>query len=276
MSSSTPDVRTAWEREYAEVHAYTTSYRDELDRGVQYLLGYLAGSDNLAGPVLECACGRGRNALPMAAMGHRVVGLDHARSALAQFRRRAGEEDLVGRSLPVAHDLRQPLPVRGEAVGTVLDITAVDNLIDAETRRRYGLEVARVLRPGGLAAVVTFDLDDGYYAPFLATTADALPGVVEDPHTGIRNQLFRAVDLDRVFCPPLERLAGNRFDFVDEAAKERWTRRFHLRLYRKPASGSQASPVASATEPGGAGDSSSTGRYWNSARARPSSSFQKR
>ncbi len=92
-----------------------------------------------------------------------------------------------------------------------------------------------MLRPGGLAIVVTFDRDDGYYGPFLENP-DADGAVVLDPNTSIRNHLFRGPELDALFCPPLELLAGNRFDFVDEAAKTQWTRRFHLRLYRRPES----------------------------------------
>lgn len=238
MSSSTPEpgaARSAWEREYAEVHAYTTSYRDDLDRGVRFLLGYThARGLEIQDPILECACGRGRNLLPLAAAGHRVLGVDHASTALSRFRERAQREGLTARAHCLRHDLRQPLPVADGAVGTVLDITAVDNLVDPDDQRRYGAEVARVLRPGGLAVVVTFDRDDGYYAPFLEDSPWPGTGVVEDPHTGIRNQLFRVAELDALFVPPLVRVAGNRFDFIDEAASERWTRRFHLRLYRKP------------------------------------------
>ena len=233
-SSARPNsARAAWEREYDEVHAYTTSYRDELDRGVEYLLGYLAGADiALEGPLLECACGRGRNAIPLAERGYAVVGLDHAFNALHRFGERAERTGHRGRALPVRHDLRQPFPIRDGAVGAVLDITAIDNLIDPEHRNVYAAEIARVLRPGGVAVVVTFDLDDGYYAPF-RERPDADGTIVRDPHTGIRNNLFRTADLDGLFAPALALVAGNRFDFIDEAAKERWTRRFHLRIYRK-------------------------------------------
>lgn len=253
MSCSTPDrdaVRRAWEREYAQVHAYTTSYRDDLDRGIQFLQAFLeATGEAVAGPVLECACGRGRNVMPLVAAGHRVVGLDHALAALAQLRRRIVDAGATGAAIALRHDLRQPLPVRDGACGLVVDITAIDNLVSVEHQRQYGREVARVLRPGGLALVVTFDRDDGYYAPFLGgapavhggdpvASAGRPPpagaGVVEDPHTGIRNQLFRGPQLDAIFCPPLHRVAANRFDFIDEAASERWTRRFLLRLYRRP------------------------------------------
>lgn len=227
--------RRAWEREYAEVHAYTTSYRDELDRGVQFLLAFLdARGEEIVDPVLECACGRGRNALPLVARGYRVVGLDHAANALRQFRDRLDRDGHQRRALPVLHDLREPLPVGDGRVGAVLDVTAVDNLVEPEARRRYGAEVHRVLRPGGWALVVTFDLDDGYYAPFREASPEGRRGVVDDPHNpGISNRLFRAAELDEIFCPPLRLVAGNRFDFIDEAARERWTRRFHLRLYRK-------------------------------------------
>lgn len=235
MSSSTPDpgsARALWEREYEEVHAYTTSYRDELDRGVQFLLGWVGAKGcELPTPLLECACGRGRNLIPLGAMGHRGLGMDHAQAALLKFRDRAIAEGTPGVGC-VRHDLREAFPVAGGSVGTVLDITAVDNLVEPDDRSRYVAEIARVLRPGGILVVVTFDRDDGYYARFLSEeTAD---GVVIDPNTGVSNQLFRGADLDGLFTPGLTRVAAQRFDFVDEAAQERWMRRFHLRLYRKP------------------------------------------
>jgi len=236
MTSSSAEglsARAAWEREYDDVRAYTTSYRDELDRGVEFLLGYLAGAGiELEGPLLECACGRGRNAIPLADRGHAVVGLDHALTALRRFDERAELEGHRGRAVPVRHDLREAFPIRDETVGAVFDITAIDNLVEVAHREAYGREITRVLKPGGLVVVVTFDLDDGYYAPFLKRP-DADAAVVCDPHTGIRNHLFRATDLDRLFVPQLELVAANRFDFIDEAAQERWTRRFHLRVYRK-------------------------------------------
>lgn len=237
MSSSTADYpreRALWEREYEEVHAYTTSYRDELDRGVQFLLGWCGARGlELPGPILECACGRGRNLIPLARMGHSGVGLDHAVAALSRFRDRArGEESSP--TVCARHDLREPLPVADRSVGTVLDITAVDNLTETRHRSDYADEIRRALRPGGLFVVVTFDRDDGYYARFLADGSEAgESGVVRDPNTGIHNRLFRADELVALFGARLERLAAQRFDFVDEAAQERWMRRFHLQLYRK-------------------------------------------
>lgn len=229
-------ARGAWEREYAEIHAYTTSYRDDLDRGVEFFLSYVASrGKRIEGPILECGCGRGRNVVPLAARGHTVVGLDHARTALVGLRDRVRREGLQARAAGLQHDLREPLPLTDGAAAAVLDITAVDNLTDPVDRRHYGLEVARVLRPGGLLVVVTFASDDGYYAPFLTSSPEPATGVVEDPNTGIKNQLFDAGLLDSVFCPPLRREAAGRLVFEDDAAEMAWTRRFLLHVYRRPA-----------------------------------------
>jgi hypothetical protein len=57
--------------------------------------------------------------------------------------------------------------------------------------------------------------------------------VVEDPNTGIRNQLFTPDLLDEVFVPPLARETASTLVFLDKAAAVTWTRRFLIHLYRK-------------------------------------------
>jgi SAM-dependent methyltransferase len=228
-------MREAWDREYAEVHAYTTSYRLDFDRGLHFLLAYLDGrGEALAGPVLDCGCGVGRNTLPLASTGHRVFGLEHSGVALQRLQEAVREEQLGDQVTAVQHDLGEPLPIEDSSMGTVLDITAVDNLVDPVCRRRYGTEVARVLRPGGLALVVTFARDDGYYGQWHGSAPGAAPDVVEDPHTGIRNQLFTHASLVSVFSPPLRSLVRGMLVFLDDAAGTAWTRRFLIHLYQKP------------------------------------------
>ena len=225
--------RQAWDREYSEVRAYTTSYRGDLDRGVRFLLDYLTTrGEAIDGPIVDCGCGMGRNAIPLAKMGHEVIGLEHSGAALGRLEERLGSSNLSGKLTALQHDLNDPLPIDDAYAAAVLDITAVDNLVDAGQRRGYGREVARILRPGGVAIVVTFARDDGYYGRWLEGSPWYGQGVVEDPHTGIRNQLFTPTELDAVFVPPLAREAAAELVFVDEAAKERWTRRFLLHLYR--------------------------------------------
>lgn len=236
-----PGAREAWEREYAEIRAYTTSYRADLDRGVHFLLEYVRSSgERLAEPVLDLGCGMGRNLLPLRAAGYRVVGMDHSATALERLRDVAAEQRGQGRESPlclVRHDLGQPLPFAAGTAGTVLDVTAVDNLTDPRRLARYGREVGRVLRPGGLALVVTFAVDDGYYGPWLADSPWRARSVVQDPNTGIRNRLFVPGSLDAVFEPGLRREVAGALVFIDEAAGRSWTRRFLVHLYRKPAGG---------------------------------------
>ncbi len=227
-------MRDAWDREYGEVRAYTTSYRGDVDRGVHFLLQYMEGrGESIDGPIVDCGCGMGRNAIPLARAGHDVVGLEHSGVALGRLAETLGDETLAGNLATQQHDLNEPLPVEDDFAAAVLDITAVDNLVDAEKRRGYGLEVGRILRPGGIAVVVTFARDDGYYGPWLEDSPWRGQGVVEDPNTGIRNQLFTPALLDEVFVPPLEREAASTLVFLDEAAADTWTRRFLIHIYRK-------------------------------------------
>jgi len=225
------DLQRAWDREYGEVRAYTTSYRGDIDRGVHFLLQYIAGrGETIDGPIVDCGCGMGRNAIPLARAGHQVVGLEHSAVALERLADSLADEQLAGTLTTHQHDLNQPLPVDDGFAAAVLDITAVDNLIDPERRRAYGNEVARILRPGALAVVVTFARDDAYYTRWLDPSSD---GVVEDPNTAIKNQLFTPALLDETFVPPLKREVATTLVFIDEAAQERWTRRFLIHLYRK-------------------------------------------
>lgn len=223
----------AWDQEYSEIRAYTTSYRDDIDRSIRFLLNYLEDrSETIDGPIVDCGCGIGRNAIPLARSGHQVIGLEHSAVALRLLQENLGEDALTGTLTPQQHDLNEPLPIDDDFAAVVLDITAVDNLVDAELRRGYGREVGRILQPGGVAMVVTFARNDGYYGPWLKGSPWQEEGVVEDPNTGIRNKLFTATELDAVFAPPLVREVGSTLVFVDDAASETWTRHFLLHIYR--------------------------------------------
>ena len=92
--------------------------------------------------------------------------------------------------------------------------------------------MARILRPDGIALVVTFARNDGYYGRLLEESPRGAQGIVEDPNTGIRNQLFTAKLLDEVFVPPLTREVAATLVFLDDAAGVTWTRRFLIHIYR--------------------------------------------
>ncbi len=93
-------------------------------------------------PVLDLACGPGRNALPAAAAGLRVVALDRDRAAL----------DALGRA-PLARvrsdvEAGHGLPFRSAVFGGVLVFRFLF--------RPLASEIARVLAPGGLLIYETF------------------------------------------------------------------------------------------------------------------------
>ena len=116
---------------------------------------YRALADRAAGPVLELAVGTGRVAVPLAAAGHRVTGVDIDGAMLERARlgaARAGvdgaalelvEADIVGLALPAG-------PVFGFA------FLALNSLMTLGTRtgQRAALRaLAEHLAPGGIAAV---------------------------------------------------------------------------------------------------------------------------
>jgi SAM-dependent methyltransferase len=102
------------------------------------------------GPVLDLACGRGRNALAAAAAGVAVVGVDRDPQALAALRAAARE-----RGLPVAAlraDLETPhgIPVRSGTCGAILVFRFLF--------RPLASAIEAALAPGGLLLYETFTI----------------------------------------------------------------------------------------------------------------------
>jgi SAM-dependent methyltransferase len=102
------------------------------------------------GPVLDVACGSGRNALPLAREGVRVIGLDRSRPRLAALSEAARAEGLP---LCAVHaDLEHPsaLPLASGRAGAVL--------VFRYLHRPLASELERVLHAGGLLVYETFTL----------------------------------------------------------------------------------------------------------------------
>jgi SAM-dependent methyltransferase len=97
------------------------------------------------GRILVVGCGRGHDALALAANGFDVIALDFAPAAVAAARARlAGARP---RALVLRGDVRA-IPLPGASVDYVLEHTCFC-AIDPADRERYVVEVARVLRPRG-------------------------------------------------------------------------------------------------------------------------------
>jgi SAM-dependent methyltransferase len=112
----------------------------------------LAEEGEIVGDVLDAGCGTGENALHLAALGRRVMGIDAAPSAIARAREKATARGLAVPFLVAdALDLAR-LRRRFE---TVIDC-GLFHTFDREQRRAYARSLCEVLSPGGTLHVLCF------------------------------------------------------------------------------------------------------------------------
>jgi ubiquinone/menaquinone biosynthesis C-methylase UbiE len=116
-----------------------------------FLLHFLS----LVGPVtglrvLDVGCGRGRNAVYLAAAGARVTALDHAVRMVKACAAAAGA---VGATLDIAAANAAALPFTPAAFDVAVCTSVLELVEDAEAGRVTG-EVRRVVAPGGRVLVV--------------------------------------------------------------------------------------------------------------------------
>jgi len=129
----------------AEVYDAVSQRGDESET-VEFLAG-LAGS----GPVLELAIGTGRIALPLAARGIRVDGVDFSDAMVAQLRAKPG-----GAALDVRIGDFAAVDVDGEYGLIYLVFNTLFNLLTQDGQVRCFENVARHLAPGGSFVVEAF------------------------------------------------------------------------------------------------------------------------
>ncbi len=113
--------------------------------------------------VLDVGCGRGVLAIYLAEQGHEVLGVDSAAQAIESARDAAKDRDLdvvfvVGDVLDVMRSIHDPFDA-------VVDV-GFFHVLDDTQREQFVSELARVLWPGGVYAMLVFsDRVPGAFGP---------------------------------------------------------------------------------------------------------------
>ena len=120
---------------------------------VAFLAGLASG-----GRTLELAIGSGRVALPLAARGVAVEGIEASREMVDLLRAKPG-----GRDIPVTIGDMADVPVEGPFQLVYLVYNTLFNLPDADRQVDCFTNVARVLAPDGSFVIECFVLDPAQY-----------------------------------------------------------------------------------------------------------------
>jgi SAM-dependent methyltransferase len=135
--------------------SWDVSYHDgpaPWDVGPQPAVMRVASEGGFTGAVLDAGCGTGENALHIASLGLRVLGVDVAETALALAREKARER---GIEVEFAAADAFHLERLGRKFQTVLDC-GLFHTFDAEEQPRYAASLASVTEHGGTLHLLCF------------------------------------------------------------------------------------------------------------------------
>lgn len=120
--------------------------------GPQPIIVELADGDQITGPVLECGCGLGDNALFLAERGYPITAIDASPTVIEQDRAKAAARGLTVDFRVADATVLDGLP---NGFNTVLDSAMMHCLTD-EQRRDYLAAAHRVTEPGARLHILCF------------------------------------------------------------------------------------------------------------------------
>jgi SAM-dependent methyltransferase len=141
-----PSTTETWDAFFSDFYlrAYAGAARDAAAADQALAAARLAGCPE-GGDLLDVPCGFGRHAIPLAAAGYRVVGVDRSQALLDEARRRARNSR---RPKLTRADYRD-LPFADASFDAAVNLfSSLGYLGDEEDTKALG-EIGRVLRPGG-------------------------------------------------------------------------------------------------------------------------------
>jgi SAM-dependent methyltransferase len=144
---------------------------------------YVEIAGRIAGPLLELCCGTGRVALPLAAAGHEVVGVDFSRELLQQFRAKlaAESDDLARRIEIVEQDITLLSLPRRDYPLAIVAFNSLLCLPEFEMQCRALDSIASHLAGDGL---LLLDLVNPLQLPILGDPVPKPFFTRRNPHTG--------------------------------------------------------------------------------------------
>ena len=167
--------------------------------------------------MLDVACGTGNAAIPAAAAGGKVTGLDITPELFEDGRRNAAE---AGVEIEWIEGDAEELPFEDES----FDVVALDLRLHVRAGSRGGAaEIARVLKPGGRLGIAAWR-PEGTIGQFFVTIAKHAPpppqGFQPPPLWGVRDHVSRSSSSTPVAVRFEDNAAHLQFDSVEQMVEE--------------------------------------------------------
>lgn len=215
--------KKAWEKEYDAMKLMTLGSEPQSDV-LRFLKWYkkFSKSNLINEKILDLGCGAGRNSNYLATLGALVFGLDIARNALDEAKKRAKKLNVAVKY--IEQSIGQDWPLEDESADLILDVTS-SNSLNEEERTKYLSECDRVLQHDGVLFLRALCRDGDKNAKELLKTCPAqeydtykLKGV------GIVERVFSETDLRATY--------GEYFKFLHLEKKVGY-QRFNSQSYKR-------------------------------------------